>query len=142
MGKERFTSVATDCIVKAKSADKALFVDMLENTWYKPFSSRSFSSMNTSPGSYLAIQITGMLGCYIAEVIVQDPLVLKVEEEGPFSRLKSGDYIIMESETKRLQDPKQETAVLREAIGRANAYKSGLRSLGVTDGQLHEIGPG
>lgn len=97
--------------------------------------------MKTSVGSYLAIQINSIPGCYIAEVIEESPLVLKVEEEGSFSRLESDDCVIMHSESERLQDPKQEALVLHEAIGRANAFQSGLRSLGVTDGKLHEIGP-
>ena len=97
--------------------------------------------MKTKIGSYLITQITGHTRLYIAEVVETDPLVLKVEERGPFARLKSGDYIIDETLSERIQDPKQETAVLQEAVERGIPLISGLASLGVKDEAMHDILP-
>ena len=97
--------------------------------------------MKKSVGAYLVIQITGCTGFYVAEVLEENPLVLKVEEQGPYSRLKSGDYILINDFSERIQDSAQEAGVLREAVLRGKPFLSGLASLGVTDGKMHEILP-
>jgi hypothetical protein len=97
--------------------------------------------MNTSPGSYVLIWLTGETRTYIAQVVEENPLILKIEENGPGARLRSGDYILLEKETERIQDPEQEQAVLREAAARGFPLISALSSLGVTDGRIREILP-
>ena len=97
--------------------------------------------MKKTVGSYLIIQITGCISCYIAEVVQEEPLILKVEETGPYARLKRDDFIIMERDSERIQDSEQEIAVLQEAVDRKHPLLSGLASLGVTSGKLHTILP-
>ena len=95
-----------------------------------------------SVGSLIVIMITGMIREYIAEVISKVPLILKVEETGPFARLKDGDYIIFEEYSLRLQGDDEATQnLLREASERGFPLASGLKRLGVTDGRLHYILP-
>lgn len=92
---------------------------------------------STSPGDYLAIMITGFIKTYIAEVTQLEPLRLKVEESGPLSNLKDGDYIILELESEELQNDC--TAYLK---AKNNPPISGLESLGVPqDGKMYEILP-
>lgn len=93
-------------------------------------------------GSHLVIQITGSHETYIAEVTQEQPLCMKVEENGPLANLKDGDYIIMESLTEVIQGPDDAcTALLRERAERGHPFVSGLRSLGINDDKLHEILP-
>ena len=50
-------------------------------------------------GDIVIVMITGMLGRYEGTVIEMDRYgypIIKVEEEGPFSRLKMGDYVLLE----------------------------------------------
>ncbi len=51
-------------------------------------------------GDIVSIFITGMIGKYTGEVIEfrehDGSPVIKVEEHGPFARLKTGDYILLE----------------------------------------------
>ena len=98
-------------------------------------------TMNKKIGSYLVIQITGETKRFIAEVAQENPLILKVEESGPYSALKSGDFILDEDLSKKIQDPQQEKVVLEEAVARGCPFVSGLASLGVSDGKLHSIFP-
>ena len=94
---------------------------------------------STKPGCYLVIMITGMVGSYIAEVTRSNPLRLKVQGGGPLANLKEGDFIIQEGDSARLQkDCREDTNVFLESGRRVI---SGLKSLGVTDGKLHEILP-
>ncbi len=97
----------------------------------------------TKVGNYLVIWITGAMNRYIAEVVEESPLVLKVKESGPYSRLKSGDFIIKESDCELIQkDIEEETCVFVEReIAAGRVVVSGLASLGVEDDQLHEITP-
>lgn len=99
--------------------------------------------MNIKFGDHLVIQITGMLGYYIAEVIGTDPVTMKVQESGPFSNLREGDFIICEAETEKLQkdDRDNGSAFLESMVSQGRKVMSGLASLGVTDGRLHEILP-
>ena len=98
---------------------------------------------STEVGQLLVIEITGMLGTYLAEVVEQDPLVLKVEETGPYARLKDGDYIILEEDSARAQskDDAISTALLEEYVDSGHPLMSGLAQHGVTDGKLREILP-
>lgn len=97
----------------------------------------------TNIGDYLIIGITGMIGTYIAEVTGIGPLVMKVQESGPFSCLKEGDFIIQEVATERLQEDNREgeNTFLKTMISGGHKVLSGLASLGVTDGKLHEMLP-
>jgi hypothetical protein len=98
----------------------------------------------TNPGDYLIIQITGMIGTYIAEVVQANPLRLKVAEDGPFAHLKDGDFIISSRDTAKVQaDQKNDTNFfLEERHKQGLKTASGLKSLHVQDGKLHEILPG
>lgn len=64
-------------------------------------------SMNLSKNQYLLIQITGRTYTYIAQIVTEYPLVLKVTESGMYSRLKpGGDYIILTYPSREFQkDP-------------------------------------
>lgn len=96
-------------------------------------------------GSYLIIWITGMLGHYIAEVVEEvplvreDPWVIKVEEEGPFSRLKAGDFGIVEDESLEFQDKEKARELVLRYAQKPTPLASGLKSLGIEDGKLHTI---
>lgn len=49
-------------------------------------------------GDVVLLMITGMTGRYEGEVIEKDKNgfpIIKVEEEGPFARLKNGDYVLI-----------------------------------------------
>ncbi len=93
-------------------------------------------------GDFLVIWITGSLRKYIAEVTNEDPLILKVEETGPYARLKDGDFIVLEHYSIECQsDGEDAQNLLRQAVERGKPIVSGLKSLGVEDGTLHEILP-
>ncbi len=104
----------------------------------------------TNVGDLLVIWITGMLPPYIAEVTQADPqnplypIEIKVEETGPFAHLRHDDFVILERETEQLQkDCREDTNVFLESERNAGRKViSGLKKMGVTDDQLHEILPG
>ncbi|MFC1756906.1 hypothetical protein ACFLZC_02000 [Patescibacteria group bacterium] len=85
--------------------------------------------------------ITGVGGLYIAEVIQEEPLRLKVEETGPYASLRWDDFIISDFESEQIQDDEKSTELLRKAQKSGHPFFSGLKSLGVDDGKLHEILP-
>lgn len=94
------------------------------------------------PGDLVVIMITGMLSGYIAEITQEEPLRMKVEEKGPLAHLKHGDYIILRAETEAIQeDGEAWQSVLRVRAERGRPLRCGLRSVGIEDGQLHEILP-
>lgn len=95
--------------------------------------------MKLTVGSYLVISITGCLPSYIAEITQEEPLRMKVQETGPYAGLREGDYIIHETMSKMIQDPKQQDVLVRERVDRGQPLISGLASLGITDDELHEI---
>ena len=97
----------------------------------------------TQVGDYLVVMITGMLDPYIAEITESEPLRLKVMEEGPFARLQQGDFIVLETHTARLQEDRRNgtDSFLREEHLAGRKVVSGLKSLGVEDGNLREILP-
>lgn len=92
-------------------------------------------------GDYIAIQITGEVRKYIAEVTQVEPLRLKVEESGPFANLKEDDFIVLVEETCCLNDVALAQKTLREAVKKGHPYVSGLRSLGIEDNKLHTVLP-
>lgn len=96
---------------------------------------------STKVGSLLIIQITGMGGDYVAEVIEEEPLRLKVTETGPFSNLKSEDFIIREDQSCLAQDDNTSQKLLFDAVLKGIPLFSGLASLGITDGKIHELLP-
>jgi len=94
----------------------------------------------TKIGDHLAIWITGQSPMYIAEVTKEEPLELKVMESGPFAHLKDGDYFVMEHMTTVLQrDDLESQRYLFSAKKLDHPFLSGLQSLGIEDGILHEI---
>lgn len=52
---------------------------------------------------YVVMQITGVPRNYIAKIVSNDPLVLKVCEKGLYSKLKPWDYIINTAMTADIQ---------------------------------------
>ncbi|KKR02321.1 MAG: hypothetical protein UT29_C0004G0014 [Candidatus Yanofskybacteria bacterium GW2011_GWA1_39_13] len=93
-------------------------------------------------GSFLAIMIIGVVRMYIAEVVQEEPLILKVKESGPYSKLKFEDFVVFEKDSLRLQgDDLTASNILREAVQRGKPFVSGLERLGITDGTLREILP-
>ncbi|HBT80608.1 MAG TPA: hypothetical protein DEB13_01550 [Candidatus Yanofskybacteria bacterium] len=93
-------------------------------------------------GDLLVIWMTWSFRVYIAEVVEESPLVLKVQESGPRSRLKDDDFVVLEKDSLRIQgDDEISTALLRETTQRGKPLISGLKRLGVEDGKLHEILP-
>jgi len=99
------------------------------------------NSYEKKVGNNLVIMIIGRTGRYIAEVIQEEPLRLKVEEEGPFANLRCDDFIINDLDSAQIQDEEKSTELLREAQKLGHPFVSGLKSLGVADGKLHEILP-
>lgn len=98
----------------------------------------------TNVGDYLVISITGQIKVeYIAEVVSADPLRLKVEENGPFSSLKDGDFIVHEQLSADFQnDRRNDTeAYLEAAQAKGRTVLTGLISLGIADGALYQVGP-
>ena len=73
---------------------------------------------STVEGQILIIWITGRTELFIAQVIKDDREIwLKVEEEGPYAKLKPSDYIIKEYYTSLLQSGDEAaTKLLREAV--------------------------
>lgn len=96
---------------------------------------------STKVGSLLIIQITGRGGNYVAEVIEEEPLRLKVTEAGSFSNLKNEDFVIRENESCLAQDENSSQKLLSDAVLKGNPLLSGLASLGITDGTIHELFP-
>ncbi len=92
-------------------------------------------------GDLLVIQMAGVLLEFIAEVIDEDPLLLKVQEHGPYAKLNSRDYIILEDKSLLLQNDDTHQELLRSSAERGHPLVSGLKVLGVTDGNLHKILP-
>lgn len=93
-------------------------------------------------GAQLIIWITGDVNRYVAEVTKVDPLDMKVEEDGPYAYLKDVDYIIIAPASAVWQKGvMHKTLFLRNAKLLAHPILSDLKSLGVTDGKLHEILP-
>lgn len=92
-------------------------------------------------GDLLVIFITGSKHRYIAEVVDENPLKLKVTESGLFANLKHGDFIILEDESLQLQGDDTCQDLLRESKEKGHPLISGLRSVRVEDDELHEILP-
>lgn len=99
--------------------------------------------VSKKPGDLIVIMITGCTGRYIAEVIQEEPLRLKVEESGPYAHLKDGDFIVDEFTSAIVQDENDDEtrALLAEAKRRGHPFVSGLKQLGVNDGKMHEMLP-
>lgn len=101
------------------------------------------SAHTTAPGAKLAIWIIGSFSTYIAEVLTEEPLTVKVTEDGPYAKLKGHEIMIWPWESHVLQSDKQPhiDRLLEIAAHRGRPYLSGLKSLGVQDSRLHEILP-
>jgi len=93
-------------------------------------------------GKQVVIWVDGMRSMSIAEVTKVEPLSLKIMESGPFANLKEDDYTLLVQETIAWQaDGAGHNMILEmhKRIGRP--VLSGLRSLGITDNELHELLP-
>ena len=98
--------------------------------------------IDKTPGQHVVIMITGEIPRFIAEVINEDPLILKVQEDGPYAKLKDEDFILCEKETLLAQGTEAEQMMLlKSAVGNGHPFVSGLKSLGVTDGILYHVLP-
>ncbi|MDO8507471.1 MAG: hypothetical protein Q7S53_02790 [bacterium] len=92
----------------------------------------------TEVGNYIIVSLTGMHRTYIAEVTKAEPLRLKVMERGPLAHLKEEDFIVQQDETIQLQEGNSD--LLFKIMGERKLY-TGLESMNVIDGKLHEILP-
>ena len=97
----------------------------------------------TEVGSLLVVSLPSVIREYIAQVTSCDPLLMKIEETGPYSKIKGYEVIIHEEKTVVLQGEDQDAwnAILRESKERGHAIVSGLKVLGVEDGKLREMLP-
>lgn len=86
-----------------------------------------------------------MRGTYIAEIIQENPLIVKVEEGWTPYCLKdgTGGFVIYEDESAKLQNPDATkfTEVLEEYKKRGYPLRTGLKNFGIEDGLIHEILP-
>ena len=93
----------------------------------------------TNLGDYLIVWVDGDDRYFIAEVTKTNPLIVKIEEDGPYSKLKEErDILVLNNETTQFQkDIKENSNVFLET----KTYKvfSGLKNLGVEDGKMHEM---
>ena len=98
--------------------------------------------MNTQIGSYLIIRIAGDLQLYLAEVIQENPLQLKVTEDGPYGKLTFDDFIIDNKKSKLIQGTEEEQQKLfTEMVNRGKPLASGLSSIGIVDNKIRQILP-
>lgn len=100
------------------------------------------SGYTIKPGAYLIVWLTGQTRKYIAEVTQVEPIKVKVTETGPQANLKDGDFIIIDDLTAQVQGghKRQQKLLLRFKFF-GHPLLSGLKSLGITDGKIHEILP-
>ncbi len=89
-------------------------------------------------GDYLIISLVGGVSEYIAEVTQEAPLRVKVTEDGPYSNLSEDDLMIDEKKSLEIQG---DDARVQNLLGQKPPLQSGLSSLGVKDGKIHEILP-
>lgn len=99
------------------------------------------SEYSMSVGSLLVIQIVNLRFRYVAKVISEDPLRVKVKETGPLANLKEDDIIVCESETVEAQDESKNAELLRRFVQNGTPLRSGLKDFGVEDGRFYELLP-
>lgn len=94
-------------------------------------------------GDFVVGWIVGDVNHYIAEVIKSTPLRVKIIENGPYANV-GNDFVLLEGATEMLQaDCRNKTNNYLEEVQKNNKkVYSGLKKMGVTDNQLHEILPG
>ena len=94
-------------------------------------------------GTYVAGMIVGIPALCIAEVIQEEPLILKVEETGSCSKLNIADFVLDNVATPVFQSDDQHKIdiVLQEAVDNNNPFMCGLKSLGVKDGVVRIMHP-
>lgn len=94
------------------------------------------------PGAYVVVWLTGQTRKYIAEVMQVTPVRMKVVETGPWACLKEEDFIIADEDTMQIQgDQKRQNKLLLRYKFYGRPLLSGLKSLGIEDGKIHEIWP-
>ncbi|MBI5732664.1 hypothetical protein HY967_01750 [Candidatus Jorgensenbacteria bacterium] len=88
-------------------------------------------------GDFIIIFITAMAHKYIAEVTQENPLRLKVQEDGPLANLQGEDFVILTRVTREFQKNPKET--VQQAKDSGKPFVSGLKCFGITDRHLYEI---
>lgn len=94
-------------------------------------------------GDLIVLWLSGCLGNYIGEIIEEkdEHITVKVMEHGPFSNIKDYEMIIMEDETRLLQeDEKNNTSnyyIEEEKYFRRTM--TGLKRLGIENGRLKYV---
>lgn len=92
-------------------------------------------------GELVVLWITGMTPLFIGKISLEEPLRIKVTEEGPMANLKEGDFIIREIHTRLFQyDQKSGTHhFLMGCRSRGQKVGTGLSEMGVTDNSLRYL---
>jgi hypothetical protein len=95
-------------------------------------------------GSTVAGRIVGATTNFIAEVIEESPLIVKVQDTGRYAKLLPTDFVLDDTATEVFQRENQDEikALLQEAVDGGKPYVTGLAALGITDGTLHKMLPG
>jgi len=97
----------------------------------------STSTIKTDVGKYMVVYIKGSSLVYIAEVVQSNPLIVKIQDEGPYAELKYDDINISTFATESLQEGLYGFLRFLRRAGRK--IYSGLSSLGIEDGEIQEI---
>jgi hypothetical protein len=93
-------------------------------------------------GSLLVVMLDSRTRLYIAEVIQEDPLRVKVTEKGPYAKMRDSEILIFESETERIQSDEKRRELFKEYADRKFPLISGLKCLNApNDGKFYEILP-
>lgn len=92
-------------------------------------------------GDKLFVEMAGKTSWFLGEVIQEDPLVIKIAENGPLARIKVGDFTILERETAILRENGDDLQkILHEQYMSGRPVQTGLLSYGsVKKGKLHSV---
>jgi hypothetical protein len=95
-------------------------------------------------GDYLVVEMVGVIGLYIVEVIRAEPLRVKFKDcDSMLSSVKEGEIIIDERATALFQqDVREDTDVfITSEIRAGRNVRCGLKNLGIEDGEFHYMLP-
>lgn len=95
-------------------------------------------------GALVVLWVAGNTQAYIAEVSQEEPLRLKIteNEKDPLHSLKDEEYVIDAVGTAQIQgDVESQQALLKLRVEGGHPLKSGLKTLGVQDGEIYTILP-
>lgn len=84
-------------------------------------------------GSHLIVTLHGAMSRYIAEVIEESPLVVKIDEVGHLSRIEQGRIEAIDAQlTAAFRESRERAAAILTALTQNDDWPmSGLRSLGL-----------